>query len=547
MRNMNIAVPIRTLSYASRVWLLILGFSLLRFLLASMMELGNDESYYWLYSKQLQWNYFDHPPLVAIGIRIFTFNLLLEEQELFVRLSSIVSCALASWFVYKAVTQISSRRAGWFAVILYNISFYTSLVAGVLVMPDSPQLLWWTFSMWMLARIWTNDRDWKSWLLLGLGSGLCIMSKVHGIFIWTGIGMFAVFSGRKWLRLPQFYAAAVLAILIASPLLFWNIHYDFITWRFHSERVDIAHAVQQKDGFWTELLGQILVNNPVNFVLMMMAVYASWTQRGATHPVIKLYHYIGVPMAAVFLFISMFRDIWPHWSGPAYTTLIPVTAIFIAGRSRQAFPISLRLGTLLFVLFTISWPLIVEFYPGTFGSKERFQQGKGDVSLDRYGWEEAGQRFEAFYSAEQQSGKMPPGTPVVCSSWWGAHFEYYFCNPADIPVIGLGRIADLHQYSWLNAARLRQTSLRQAYCIVASIEYAEKEHRLYDYYDKVELAETIPVYRNGRLAQLFYVYRLSGWKQVPFEEPAPAKTSHYASVPASCGPAVVAKTRKMLK
>lgn len=541
MPNMNIAVPVRTQSYAGRVWLLILGFSLLRFVLAGIMELGNDESYYWLYSKQLQWNYFDHPPLVAIGIRIFTFNLLLEEQELFVRLSSIVSCMLASWFVYKAVTQISTARAGWFAVILYNISFYTSLVGGVLVMPDSPQLLWWTFSMWMLARIWTNDRDWKSWLLLGLGSGLCIMSKVHGIFIWTGIGMFAVFSGREWLRQPRFYAALLLAVLIASPLLFWNIHYDFITWRFHSERVDIAQSIQKKDSFWMELLGQILINNPINFALMMMAVYASWTQRGATHPVIKLYHYIGVPMAAVFLFISIFRDIWPHWSGPAYTTLIPVTAIWLADRSRLMFPLSLRWGTILFILFTISWPLAVEFYPGTFGSKDHLQQGKGDVSLDRYGWEEAGEDFVAFYSSEQALGKMPADAPVVCSSWWGAHFEYYFCNPADIPVIGLGRISDLHQYSWLNEKRLAQANLQQAYCILASIEYAEKEHRLYDYYDKVELARTIPIYRNGKLAQLFYVYRLSGWKQVPFEQPAAEETLKYVSVPLNGRSSLVAK------
>jgi len=43
--------------------------------LAFWRELGNDEAYYWLYSQYLQWNYFDHPPMVAVWIRLFTANL----------------------------------------------------------------------------------------------------------------------------------------------------------------------------------------------------------------------------------------------------------------------------------------------------------------------------------------------------------------------------------------------------------------------------------------------------------------------------------------
>jgi hypothetical protein len=29
-----------------------------------------DEAYYWVYSLNLQWGYFDHPPVVALGIKI---------------------------------------------------------------------------------------------------------------------------------------------------------------------------------------------------------------------------------------------------------------------------------------------------------------------------------------------------------------------------------------------------------------------------------------------------------------------------------------------
>ncbi len=56
---------------------------------AANTELSNDEVYYWTYALQLQWNYFDHPPLVALLIRFFTGNLAVQ-QEFFIRLGSIV-------------------------------------------------------------------------------------------------------------------------------------------------------------------------------------------------------------------------------------------------------------------------------------------------------------------------------------------------------------------------------------------------------------------------------------------------------------------------
>ncbi len=110
--------------YTKKVIALIIACSILRIIIASTVELANDESYYWLYSQDLKWNYFDHPPMVAIWIRLFTLNLWLEKYVMFLRLGSIVGCALSTWFMYKCVATLSNERAGWFAACLYNASFY---------------------------------------------------------------------------------------------------------------------------------------------------------------------------------------------------------------------------------------------------------------------------------------------------------------------------------------------------------------------------------------------------------------------------------------
>src|SRR5687768_610545 len=58
---------------------IIIGFAIIRCFIAFSMELGTDEAYYWLYSQDIKWNYYDHPPMIAIWIRLFTVNLLLQD------------------------------------------------------------------------------------------------------------------------------------------------------------------------------------------------------------------------------------------------------------------------------------------------------------------------------------------------------------------------------------------------------------------------------------------------------------------------------------
>jgi 4-amino-4-deoxy-L-arabinose transferase-like glycosyltransferase len=498
--------------YQRYVVILIIVFLLLRSITASVLELGNDETYYWLYSQQLQWNYFDHPAMIAVWVRLFTLNGWLDNYEGIVRAGSLIGCAFSTWFLYRAVSLVRDERAGWFAACLFNASLYAGLVAGVLVMPDSPQLFFWTFCLWQIARLVRNDRDWATWLLLGAAAGLCTMSKVHGVFIWFGLGLFVLFKKREWLQRPQLYASLLLSLAIISPIFLWNLQHDFMTWRFHSARVDIKQPDAGKDGFWIETVQQVLVNNPFNFLLIAAALLSFWKRR-PLHLALSAYNFIALPLAILLIIISFFRDIWYHWSGPAYTTLLPLAAIHLANiRPRSLFPGWLKWSTGFFILVLVAWPLIVHYYPGTWGSRHSQEMGKGDVTLDKYGWRDSGEQFAGMYRQEIQNGRLSPGTPVICPNWWGAHIEYYFARPANAPVIGLGTVQALHQYAWLNIERIPETDMDTAYCIVASVEDTVAGPLFGTYYRHRELVTTIPVYRAGKPVSNFFVHRLTGWK-----------------------------------
>ena len=59
-------------SIGRAVWALILAFGLAHLLLAVVLPLTPQEAYYWLWSRDLAWSYFDHPPLVAWSIAAAT-------------------------------------------------------------------------------------------------------------------------------------------------------------------------------------------------------------------------------------------------------------------------------------------------------------------------------------------------------------------------------------------------------------------------------------------------------------------------------------------
>ncbi|UEG48930.1 glycosyltransferase family 39 protein [Ferruginibacter lapsinanis] len=500
--------------YPKRVAILILFLSLFKLIAAASIELGTDESYYWLYSQQLQVNYFDHPPMVALWIRFFTANLLLQQYEVFIRLASIVSGGVATWFIYKTLETVHSKRAGWFAACLYNASLYASITAGLLIMPDAPQMVFYTLSLWMLARICKDEKKIFNWVIFGIASGLCVMSKIHGIYLWVGLGLFILICKRAWLSYYQLYVAAIIAVAIISPILFWNITYDFVTYKFHSERVVIEKSGINWMGFIGEIIGEIIINNPINVGLILIALFTWRKEELPLKTAVNIYNFIGVSLLATILFIALFRQTLPHWSGVAYVALIPAAAVRLANKTNEKKAYSAlskwSIGFFIFVLTAIV--VIVNFYPGNFtkGTKEHF--GKGDLSIDNYGWATAGKKIAAVYKNEIEKGHLAKSTPFVCNKWWGAHQEYYFCLPNDIEMIGLGEINETHQYTWLNSKRKDRVDMTNAFCVVPSTDSYDVKETYKNYYSNVDTVSVIEIIRNKKPAHYFTMYRLSGWK-----------------------------------
>src|SRR3954470_4190550 len=119
--------------------LTILALVLLRLLAAAWTPLTFDEAYYWMWSKHLAGGYYDHPPMVALVIRLGT--LIAGDTELGVRLVSILLALPMSWAIYEATWVLfGGRRVAATAAIFLNVTLMAA-VGTMIVTPDAPLLV----------------------------------------------------------------------------------------------------------------------------------------------------------------------------------------------------------------------------------------------------------------------------------------------------------------------------------------------------------------------------------------------------------------------
>ncbi|WP_185965886.1 glycosyltransferase family 39 protein [Flavobacterium sp. ZT3R18] len=526
--------------------LIIVIATLIRCFVATTIGLGNDEVYYLTYAQHLQWNYFDHPPMVALLIRLTTFNLSFTNA-LFVRLGAIIFGAINTYLIYVICKGIKNEKAALIASLLYTGSLYSSIIAGVFILPDSPQLFFWLISVHFLIQIVSDTTNHKkqnyNLLLFGLFSGLCIMSKIHGVFLWAGFGLYILCYRRDLLRNGSLYLAVLITVLIISPILIWNIENHFITYTYHSQRVTIKKEINPSS-FFREFLGGVFYNNPINYFLIVCSLIAAWKNKiDMAKPVKRLLLLLSLPLIVLLLFISIYRDTLPHWSGPAFVTLLILASCYISNEThikekfssdeiKKWVPDNQNLNTfseeiekntnsllkklvysscLLISTIVFSGIILINFYPGTIGNKDEKSLGKKDFTLDMYNWEFYKNEFEKVRDNDIQSGRTKT-TFILNNKWFpGAHIDNYIAQPLGLDFIALGKLEDIHTYAWLNSYRKQLKIGDDAYFITVSNSFSDPKELYKKSFKKINSPVIIKQFRNKKPTRNMLVYLLQDY------------------------------------
>lgn len=506
------------------LWLLAVSF-LIRALIAGFFELGNDEVYYWTYAMYPDISHYDHPPMVGWLIRAFTFNLNFQ-QEFFVRLASVVFGTINTWLIYLLGKRLKDDLTGLYAAVLYTASLYGFIITGVFILPDTPQTLFWLLALLLMTEILPisdpGKQHGRKMLRIGICLGLGMLSKYTTLFLWAGMLMYILMFNRVWLKKGTFYLANLIMLAFFSIVLVWNFQNAWVSFTYQGGRGVINELLVNYNTFFSEIGGEILYYNPVNFILLIIAFIVLFrVKTNRRDPRLRILLLSGIPIILVFWLVSLFRGTLPHWTGPGYMTLIPLIALWVRNRQKptaRLLPLPVLVSVL--VLFAILTAGILQVTTGflpieTFNPAER-QQERRDYSLDIYGWRQLGEKFKPLAEQYEKQGSMQPGSPIVTFRWFpAANLEYYVAIPSGRPVLATGNLDAIHKYAWINRSKGGFRLNSDAWYITSNREFHDPLLLPFVYYKGISDPDTIKIDRNGRTAYCFYVYRLSNLQSKP--------------------------------
>lgn len=305
----------------------------IRLLIAAYTGLGVGESYYFRGALHLEWSYFDQPPLFFWlgGLSIKLFGL----TNLGLRFPTVLLFAGASWLLYLIAQKLFNAKAGFWAVVLMNLSAVFTIGVACWYQPDCPLIFFWLLSTYYIIKVLGVGEDKKLspksreayllWIAIGICMGFATLSKYHVLFIFAGVFLFVAVNKdqRHWLMHPGPYLAVVITILMAIPVIWWNYKNNWASFVFQGTRAGTRHEPFQIhiDWFLRSIGGQAAWLLPWIWFPTIRQLFVTYKQRA--REAFGFNFWMSVLPIVFFTIITLWADLQYHfhWQAPGYMML----------------------------------------------------------------------------------------------------------------------------------------------------------------------------------------------------------------------------------
>ena len=275
-------------------------------------NLTYDEAYYWLFSKHLDWGYFDHPPMVALFIKVGDF---LFSHELGVRISSVVAQVITLVLVWKIIDEKEPTRNKVILFFGISASIVMFQVYGFITTPDVPLLLFAACFLFTYKQF-LKESGWINTILLSLSMAGLVYSKYHGglVIIITILAHFRILLNVR------FWIAGIFALALFTPHIFWQFSHDFPTFQYQMvSRLD-PFSFKHFLSFWPN---QFATLNPFTLGAVLFIVVKQLPKD--TFERVLYFILIG------FLLFFWMSTFWGH-AEPQWTVVCSIPIIFLVYR-----------------------------------------------------------------------------------------------------------------------------------------------------------------------------------------------------------------------
>ena len=311
---------------ANRLFALLVVTVLLQSLYNSGLPLSGDEAYYWVWSHHLQAGYHDHPPMIALLIAATT-RYGGGDTVTAVRLAAAIAMAATIFLQARLTLALSGDKAGWlnFLMCMMLPAFQMGFT---LATPDDPLALFWTAALCFAVPALTGPGKWSHFIGMGVCVGLAMASKYTGVLLPLALIVFVALRRPRDLLSPKLWGAGLAALVVFSPVLWWNAQHGFESFLFQYEHGSGEETGFQGRHFLEFLGGQFLVLSPVLLCLLLWRA-TRWRQWWTDDRQALLWVCCLVPLA-VFIEKALFAKIQLNWALPAFLSALPLLAIYLA-------------------------------------------------------------------------------------------------------------------------------------------------------------------------------------------------------------------------
>lgn len=206
-----------------------------------------DEAYYWYYAQNMAWGYFDHPPMVALMVKLSSF---LFDGELGVRFVSCLLSVGTLFFLWLLIDNPKKNKYVWhFFVLCFSMTLLNAY--GFFTLPDTPLLFFTTVFLYAYKKFIISPSVIIA-IVLGLTMSALMYSKYHAVLLIV----FVLLSNLKLLTNKFAWLAVFVALLGYVPHFLWLYDNDFVSIQYHLfERPNRAYDFNDFTvGFFLNLL-----------------------------------------------------------------------------------------------------------------------------------------------------------------------------------------------------------------------------------------------------------------------------------------------------
>ncbi len=316
---------------------LLIIFFVINLLQSKYTALFEDEAYYWVWSKNLAFGYFDHPPLVALWVRISS---LFFDNELGVRFFSTITYSVMLVVIWLIIDYKEKWKYVWLYFLLV-ISVAILNIFGFVTTPDTPLFLFTALFLYYYKQFLINN-NWKNILLLGLSMAGMLYSKYHGILVL----FFVVMSNLSLLKNKKFWMAGFFGFILFLPHLNWQYQNDFPSFVYHlKERGKKPYSINNTVMYFVNIIAIVGITFPI--------VYKAFFKQKAYSKFNKSLNFIVYGFIIFFFFTTFTSRPQAQWIGIILIPLIILTfPYFIQNQKSRKWLIilgSIQFGLLLIV------------------------------------------------------------------------------------------------------------------------------------------------------------------------------------------------------